>query len=239
MKNYLYRNLILISFCAVFSVSVFSQKKNSENKKPVSPVSPTAQKLQLSKLELAVVDELNEARKNPKKYAGYLEEQRKALKGNIIKMPKQPDLRTIEGASAIDEAVSDLKGTPNLFDFQVADGLTGVARTQLADLQENSSLGHVGKDGSDLKTRIARFGSATGKCGENICHRGKTAREVVIVFLVDDGVKSRSHRKAVLSQNFKQIGVACGAGKNAESLCVVVFAESFKDKSSAPAVVEY
>ncbi|MCY7376027.1 MAG: CAP domain-containing protein [Pyrinomonadaceae bacterium] len=239
MKNYLYRNLLLISLCAIFSVSVFPQKKNSDVKTPVSPASPKAPKIQLSTLELAVVDELNEARSNPQKYVGYLEEQRRALRGNIIKMPKKTDVQTIEGAAAIDEAVNDLKLVSNLAGFQVGEGLTGVARAQLADLQENSKLGHFGKDGSDLKTRMARFGSAMGKCGENICHRGNTARDVVMIFLVDDGVKERPHRKAVLSPNFKQIGVACGIGKNAESLCVVVFADSFKDKTAVPAAVEF
>ena len=231
MKNYLPKNLLLIVCCAILSATVYSQKKTPEVKKNVSP--PTAQKIPLSKMEQSVVEELNEARTNPKKYAGYLKEQSQAMQGKIIKIKNKTDVRTIEGAPAIEEAIGDLNTVADLGKFQVVEGLTSVARAQLTDLQQDSSIGHFGRDGSDLKTRLARFGAATGKCGENICHRGDTARDVVMIFLVDDGVKSRSHRKAVLSKNFKQIGVACGTGKKSESLCVVVFAESFKDKNSA------
>ena len=190
MKNYSYRKIVLIVFCAVLSVSVFSQKKNPEAKKTIS-LTPSAQKFRLSKMENAVVDQLNEARKNPKTYVAYLAEQRTAMRGTVIKMPPLPDVRTIEGAAAIDEAVGDLKLVANLHDFTISEGLTGVARAQLADLQQDSELGHSGRDGSDLKTRLARFGAAKGKCGENICHRGRTAPEVVAIFLVDDGVAAR------------------------------------------------
>ena len=239
MKKYLYRNLILIGFCAIFAVNVFPQKKAPEVKKTSTATAAATPKFQLSTLENAVFNELNEARTNPQRYVGYLEAQSKAMYGTIIKMPNQPNVRTIEGAPAFDEAVGDLKLVANLSEFKISEGLTGVARAQLADLQENSELGHVGKDGSDLKTRISRFGATIGKAGENICHRGRTAQDVVAIFLVDDGVTSRSHRKAVLSEKFKQVGVACGTGKNAESICVVDFAENFKDKSSEPTTTEY
>lgn len=232
MKSHLFRSLALIVCCAVLSVAAAAQKKNPEVKNPVPPA-PTAAKTPLSKMEHAVVEELNEARLQPKKYAAHLEEQRRAMHGKIIKIKNKTDVQTIEGAPAIDEAIADLNAVSKLEKFHVVEGLTRVARAQLADLQEDSSIGHFGRDGSDLKTRMARFGAATGKCGENICHRGNTARDVVTIFLVDDGVKNRSHRKAVLSQNFKNIGVACGTGKKSESLCVVVFADGFQDKNSA------
>ena len=238
MKNCLYRNLMLIGCGAIFAVSGFSQKKDPPDKK-TAPTAPAARKFQLSKMENAVFDELNQARKQPKIYVGYLEEQRAAMRGMIVRTPNKVDVRTIEGAAAIDEAVGDLNRVADLKDFTISEGLTGVARAQLTDLQGNSKLGHFGKDGSDLKTRLARFGSSKGKCGENICHRGLTAREVVAIFLVDDGVAAHPHRKAVLSRNFKQIGVACGAGKNAESLCVVVFADDFKEKSLVSGTVEF
>ncbi len=237
MKNYLYPNLILIGLCAVLCLSVAAQNKKPAAKTIDAPI--PLPEIKLSKMELAVVDELNEARTNPAVFVGYLEERRRALQGTVIKMPRQIPVRTIEGAAAIDEAVEDLKDVADLKSFQVAAGLNEAARAQLADLQEDSSIGHFGRDGSDLKTRLARFGSAKGKCGENICHRGRTARDVVAIFLVDDGVKTRSHRQAVLSKNFKQIGVACGTGKNAESLCVVIFADNFKAKTSAPDAVEF
>ncbi len=237
MKKNPYQNLVSFVLCLIFSVCAFSQSKDAKSQQKFSQ--NAAAKFELSKMETSVVEELNTVRRNPLDYIKYLEEWHRATDGTIIKMKNQPPIKTIEGASAIVEAVEDLKKTAGLKDFQVGEGLTAVARAQLADLQENSELGHYGKDGSDLKVRLGRFGKATGKCGENICHRGASARDVVRIFLVDDGVTQRSHRKAVLSKNFTQIGVACGAGKKSESLCVVVFADSFKDKTAVADTVEY
>lgn len=244
MRNYLFRNLSLLSLCLVLSVPVFSQarKKKVHQPAPPKPSASTApsppNEIPLSNLENAVVNELNEARQHPAKYIGHLQEQRRALDGKHIRMPNKTAVLTIEGAAAIDDAIGDLKRVPKLPELQVVGGLTAVARAQLADLKENSSLGHFGKDGSDFKTRLARFGTA-GKCGENICHRGATARDVVMIFLVDDGVKSRPHRRSVLSEHSKKVGVACGTGKKSEALCVVVLAESFKDKNEHPANLEF
>lgn len=235
MKKNPYQSLLAAGLILFSSGAIFSQVKKNRHQTPP----PAPAKIQLSKMETSVVEELNLVRRNPLDYIKYLEEWHRAADGKFLRIKSQPDVKTIEGAAAIVEAVEDLKKTAGLKDFRIGQGLTAVARAQLADLQENSELGHVGKDGSDLKMRMGRFGRATGKCGENICHRGATARDVVRIFLVDDGVTQRSHRKAVLSRNFTQIGVACGTGKKNEGLCVVVFADSYKDKTAVADTSEF
>lgn len=229
--------MLLLAFSAFFSSFALSQDRNHKDKKDVKTAQPSS--VQLSKMESSVVSELNIARKNPEKYIAYLEERRNAMHGNVIKRPNQKDVKTHEGKAAVDEAIGDLRQVSGLTEFQVSDGLNKAARAQLTDLQEDSKLGHFGKDGSDLKARIARFGTAKGKCGENICYNGTTAKDVVAIFLIDDGVSSRSHRKTVISDKLKQIGVACGSGKNSEPICVVIFAADFKDKTADSGLSEF
>lgn len=239
----------------IFSSSVEAQKTSRPAKKPASeskkpaedqPIRKTGAALpeqpppsKFSPLELAVVEEINMARREPQKFVGFLEEYRKAIKGKIISLPNRVPLRSVEGAPVIEEAIDAMKTVSNLQSLEISDKLSGAAAMQLKDLQEDSSLGHTGKNGSTLRIRLSHFTNVEGKSAENISFRHQAARDVALMFIIDDGVKSRMHRKNVLSATYKKIGVACGTGVKNDSLCVVVFAENLKDKNPASSIVEF
>ena len=193
---------------------------------------PAQQELILSAIEDAVIKEINEARNTPQKYVGYLEEYRKALKGKILYLPNSTPLAMIEGAPAIEDAINDLKKLPKLDDLKNSRGLNRVARSQLEDLIENPNLGHKGKDGSLLDQRLLRYGLVGLVYAENISYKISVAREVVLAMIIDDGVKSRSHRKNIFSPSFKLFGIACGTAKDTTALCVAEFADNFSEKNS-------
>ena len=242
------RILILATIVlTLFSLTANAQKRNIPVDKPVSKSSiPTDNKSvsaternHYSTLELAVVEEINLARSNPRKFVGFLEEYQKAVKDKLILLPDRVPFRMIEGVTVINETIGEMKAVSNLKTLEISDKLSEAARLQLTDLQEDSSLGHKGKNGSTLQVRLAQFATVEGKAAENICFRSNAARDVVMIFLIDDGVKSRMHRKNVLNPAYKKLGVACGTGKNNEMLCVTVFAENLKDGNSASSVVEF
>ncbi len=249
MKSALSRILIGAAiFYLLAPVSATAQKRKTPVKKPVAkrpaetppkPVHPIRKARAYSKFELALVEEINAARTNPARVIAFLEEYRKALKGDLIFLPHQLPLKTIEGAAAIDEAIDDLKTVEKLPNLLISDILSEAAHLQLQDVEEDASLGHKGKNGSTLKVRLAQFGTAKGKAAENICFRANSARQTLIIFIIDDGVKSRMHRKNVLHTAFKDVGVACGTGKNKESICVTVFAENIKEKDASSSHLEF
>lgn len=213
-----------------------SQTKTKPIQKPVETVktkpetkSPS-QNLALSALELAVVEEINLVRSNPQTYITYLEEYRKYMNDNVLSLPNKTKLVTIEGAAAVDDAISDLKKRTKAAPFELSNGLSKVARRQVSDLQENVALKHFGKDGSDLEMRLMKIGFAGNAASENITYRAETAREVVLNMIIDDGVKSRSHRKNVLSSTFQLFGIACGTASNQKTVCVAEFADSFTER---------
>jgi len=243
-----YRILILATIVLTFfPLTAKAQKRNIPVDKPISKSNiPTESKSvsldkpnQHSTLELAVVEEINLARSNPQEFVGFLKEYRKATKGNVLALPDRIPMKMTEGGSVIDEAIGEMNSVSNLKALEISDQLSEAARMQLKDLQEDASLGHKGKNGSTLKIRLAQFATVEGKSAENICYYGKAARDVVMIFLIDDGVQSRMHRKNVVNPAFKKMGVACGIGKNNESLCVTVFAENLKDVISASSIVEF
>lgn len=195
-------------------------------------VKPGGDQSSSSSLENAVVAELNEARTDPQKYIGYLEEYKKHLKGNLLSLPGKTGLVMIEGLPAIEDAIRDLKKVEKLPPFEVSGGLSKVARAQLADLQENQTLKHFGKDGSDLERRLLKVGFPGLHVAENISWRETDAREIVLNMIVDDGFKSRAHRKNVFSTRFKLFGIACGTAATGDKMmiCIAEFADTFKER---------
>lgn len=242
MKAYSYRIFIAVAFGCLCLTSIVEaqKKKKAEPKtipqtsqrteiKPVAKPKPANQKSLLSEMDLAVVDEINQARSDPQKFVAYLEEYKKAMKGNVLYMPGKTGIVMIEGTPAIDDAINDLKQMSKFQSLSVSNGLFRAAHLQLTDLMEDSSLSHRGKNGSDLEQRLFKFGFPGISIAENICYKVAVAREVVMTMILDDGLKSRSHRKNIFNSKFKQVGVSCGVSNKKEALCVAVFADSFKD----------
>jgi hypothetical protein len=62
--------------------------------------------------ERAVLEELNLARTRPAEYAGYLEEHKRNFKGPLIVVVDGRRIKTVEGITAVDEAIAFLKRTP-------------------------------------------------------------------------------------------------------------------------------
>ena len=231
MKAFLSRFLILTTLVCLASLTAEAQKTKLPKKNSLSnAVKQTAAQSNLSPLEIAVLTEINLARTDPQKFITYLEEYRKYMKGTILSLPNKIRLQTVEGLLPIDEAIGDLKKLKKINSFEVSGGLSKVARQQLTDLQENPKLKHYGKDGSDLEKRLLKVGFAGTPIAENISYQADTAREIVLNMIIDDGYKSRSHRKNIFSPNFNLLGVACGVAIDRTTLCVTEFAGSFKEK---------
>ena len=187
-------------------------------------------KPKLSEIEKAVLDEVNTARREPQKYIEYLEIYKKSLHKNLLILPDGNRIVMTEGLTAINDALSDLKKMSPINLLTASNGLTAVASDQLKDLQENVTLGHKGKDGSLLDVRMLKFGTVGVNYAENISYGADKARDIVLAFIIDDGVKSRAHRKNIFSSDFNIFGVACGKEKRGEFLCVTEFADSFSER---------
>ena len=182
----------------------------------------------MDEIEKDVVLEMNMARSNPKKYAElYIEPRIKKFNGKTY----GGSMLTNEGADVVKECVSFMKGHASLPALSPSKGLTRAAKDHADTQSLSGQTGHTGTDGSDPFTRMERYGSYTGSAGENISYGSKTAREIVVTLLIDDGVKSRGHRKNIMSTEFTHTGVGfAGTHKAYGCECVLDFARSYKEK---------
>jgi uncharacterized protein YkwD len=239
--------IIVVAFClsvsavAGQSVSLSELKisKTSESKisDSVKNQTKTEDTVNFTEFEQEVFEEVNNVRQNPLKYVDYLQEYKKMLNGKILSRPNQPRFMTIEGSSAIDEAISDLQNMTALRPLTASKLLTTVANNQLNDLKETPNLGHYGKDGSDFKNRLAKIGKKGKYASENINYKDRIAKDVLLSLIIDDGIKSRPHRKNILNLEYNLLGVSCGIANDNQMICVMVFADKFDEaKPSTQAV---
>lgn len=180
----------------------------------------------------AVVREMNLARQHPDIYAGYLEDLRGKFHGKILVLPGQTMLRTREGVRAIDEAIRFLRRTRPLPPLTFSTGMSLAAAEHAAD-QAGGSFGHRGSDRSDPGERLNRHGIWSGRWGENISYGKTSARDVVIALIIDDGLRSRKHRKNIFNPAFNFAGAAVGSHARYRTVWSIDFAGGYVEGTDA------
>ena len=178
-------------------------------------------------VEKNVILEMNMARSNPKKYAElYIEPRTKRFSGNIY----NGKLMTQEGAAVVKECVSFMNAQRALPVLKPSKGLTQAAKDHSSTQSLTNEVGHGGTDGSDPFERMQRYGSFM-TAGENIDYGCSSAREIVVSLLIDDGVKSRGHRKNIMNKNFTTAGVGYADKHKAFNyMCVIDYSGEYKEK---------
>lgn len=166
----------------------------------------------------AVIRELNLARENPKLYASFAAESRP---GHMI-----------EHGHAVDEAVRFLSKAHPLPPLTLSPGMCRAAADHCAE-QVAGQLGHDGSDRSSPGQRISRYGAWSSTWGENISYSQKTARGVVLALIIDDGVRSRGHRKNIFNTKFNYAGAAFGPHARYRTVCTIDFAGGYAERADA------
>jgi uncharacterized protein YkwD len=184
----------------------------------------------LSPLEKAVVNEMNLARTSPKEYLSLLEQFKKYYDGKLLKLPGETPILTKEGTSAVAEAIRSLRSQKPVFPLSPSKGMTLGAKDHIRDLRTSGASQHKGSDGSQTWDRVNRYGTWEKIIGENISFGHNKARNIVMTFIVDDGVSNRGHRKNIFNPDFRLVGVACGDHPAYRTLCVITFAGGYREK---------
>ncbi|MEP0868906.1 CAP domain-containing protein [Trichocoleus desertorum AS-A10] len=184
----------------------------------------------LSPEEQAIFEETNRVRSNPATYAAELENLRQYFEGKLLKLPGQTPMETEEGVSAVEEAIQALKATKSMSVLSFSKGMSLGAKDHVNDLGPAGKAGHYGTDGSKPDKRISRYGTWKGLTGENISYSPMNqAKWHVIQLLIDDGVKDRGHRKAILKPDYRITGVACGSHAVYTTMCVMEYATEYQE----------
>lgn len=175
-----------------------------------------------------VLEEINLARSEPLKYAGFLREIRGNFQGRNYHVPETDTLReTHEGVAAVDEAIRFLSQRKPFPPLVWSTGLTAAAAELVIEQGESGTAGHNGAQSGGMQKRIERQGIWKGRIGEAIAYGPDDARMIVMWLIIDDGISDRVHRKNLFNPDFGSCGVACGPHPDFGSVCVIDFATGF------------
>jgi uncharacterized protein YkwD len=185
-------------------------------------------------LEHGIIDELNEARANPQRYAATLERDLQYYQGTLFRRPgEETALQTREGQAAVREAIRVLRQQRPLPSFQIVEGMTLAARDHVKDQAPRGLMNHRGTDGTMAWDRVSRYGDWKAKISENMTFGPATAHDVVAALLIDDGIADRGHRKNILDPEVSVVGISCGPHKSYRVMCDIVHAGGFVEQKTA------
>jgi uncharacterized protein YkwD len=181
-------------------------------------------------MERQILEEINGARTNPRKYAQFAKDLRNSMAGRMIKRPGKPTILTQEGIAAVDEAIGFLRSVRPVTALSPSRGLSMAARDHVRNQGPKGAIGHEGPDGSKIDHRADQYGEWTALIGENISYGMETPRERVLALIIDDGIPGRGHRGNIFNPLFRMIGIACGPHAKFSSMCVMDLAGGYTEK---------
>lgn len=184
----------------------------------------------LSELEKDIILETNMARTNPKKYSEMYIVPRKKDFDKKVYHSSFGNIKTHEGVAVVNETIKYMKKQKALNSLNPSLGLTKSAEDHAMSQCKTKQTGHTGTDGSNPMKRIKRYGTYRA-AGENITYGVKSAREIVVNLIIDDGVKDRGHRKNIFLKDFDCTGL-CYVDEHVTygCECVINYAGQYKEK---------
>jgi uncharacterized protein YkwD len=225
-----------LALCVTLLATAYTEASGNPDAQPEGEsVDPFTQPLTpelLRELAAGVVAETNQVRTDPAGYAAKLAALRPYYEGDLVKIPGQPAIRTVEGVAALDEAIAALNSPPPVSALRVSPGLNQAAADHANDIGPRGGVGHAGTDDSLPGERIQRYGTLppNQRWGENISYGPPTLAEWhVMQLLIDDNVPDRGHRQAMLRPEYQLTGSACAPHAIFRIVCVVTYASAYEE----------
>ena len=176
-----------------------------------------------------ILNEHNRLLTDPQSYIPTLDKYLSYFKGDVLRVPNQKGLQTKEGPEAFIEAKKFLESLKPFDSLTYDQRLFRAANDHLNDIGPKGLFTHEGSDGSTVSERIERYCEWEGTCVQNVDFGGKTAVDVIISLLVDDGMEGRPHRKNMFSKDLKYIGVAVGDHKESGVVTIITYVGGMRD----------
>lgn len=186
----------------------------------------------LSDEEKNIILVTNMVRSNPVRFADlYIKPLFSYLHNKKINLPDGQILIISEGRALLNELYKQLIKTKSMNILYPSPGLTLAAKLHGENLQKSSKVDH-GSGKNSLENRINKYGKWQYCIGENITTYYQSPMLIVISLLLDDSVKSRSHRKNILDPSFNRIGICFTNHKKFHFLSISIYACDFIEKPS-------
>lgn len=171
----------------------------------------------------------NNLRSDPKSFIPKLEATMKQFKGTILSKPMEYAVQTVEGKDAFVDAIEFLKKQNPVPKLQYDERLQKSASDHVNDLGPKGLASHEGSDGKSVYDRIEKYCEWDKICSENIDLGGRTADDILVNLLVDDGVPDRGHRKILFNDEVRFFGCMSGIHKDFGIISIINYAGGIRN----------
>ncbi len=182
------------------------------------------------KLSSQVLFEQNKVRSDPQSYIQLVKNQMKFLKGNFLQLPGEVPVYTFEGKKAYEEAIAYLTKRKPIDTLTFDENLSKASQDHVSDIGPTGSVDILSSNGDDLTTRIDRYCEWDRLSTESFNFGGKTAEDVIISLIVDDGFNKRPHRENLFNEELRFIGIASGFHREFKVVNVLTYTGEVREK---------
>ena len=190
--------------------------------------------IDFKEVETSLFHKHNELRTNPKSFIPKLRETLPYYKDKILHKPDEEVIQTYEGVGAVTEAINFLKYQDPVHELAISRELNQACRSHLNYIGPNGLTSHEGKGGSHVSERVEKFCEWDGALAENLDFGFIKPENILLNFLIDDGVKERFQRTNLFNPEFNLIGVAVGPHKEYGVCAVVCYCKNIRNLGSEP-----
>ena len=192
------------------------------------------EKINYNSIQISLYKELNKLRQDPRSYIPLIEAEMKTLKKNGVLKKKDSNLQiqTLEGKAAYEDAILFLQEQEPVPPLTKEIRLSYAAADLVKDIGERGVVSHQDKDGLFVSERIEKYCEWDFCANEVIEVSSKSAQDILISLLVDDGIRDRLDRKALFQYIYNYVGIACGPHSEYEIVTVIVFAGAIRQKGT-------
>ena len=177
-----------------------------------------------------LVDEVNNLRSDPKKFAEKIKKYLDYFEGKVLKVPgRKAGIQTHEGPKAYEEAINYLSRQSPVEPLSPSKALFRISQDYLRKIQrKNASASDV-----DVDALIDKYGTYYGDLIYAADYGGLTPEEALIFLIVSDGDYNRRQRESLLSKSYKLIGGASGKHPMFQNCTVIFTCTEFENNKDA------
>ena len=171
----------------------------------------------------------NKLRKDPASFIPLLEVWLTKYKENTLQLQNENPLRTFEGPKGVEDAIEFLKKQNPIPELIFNEQLSKAATDHAIDIGQNGLTGHEGSRDSTLFERIEKYIEWDGACAENLDFGFKTAQNIILNLLIDDGCSDRNQRQNLFNPIYLYTGIGCSTHRDYGYCCVFVYAKGLRN----------
>ena len=177
-----------------------------------------------------LVDEVNELRRDPKKYTEKLNKYLSYFDGKILNLPgRKAGIQTHEGPKAYNEAINYLLRKNPVEPLQPSKALFRISQDYLKKIQRKNA--DVTEE--DVDALVDKYGTYYGDFIRAADYGGENVEQSIINLIVSDGDPNRVQRESLLSSSYKLIGGATGTHPLFKFCTAIFTCTEFENKKDA------